>query len=348
MVTMPETRGKYLIITASPEAELREMWDDFLQNTMFATHYVTPDFFVDPFSGQGERFAVLAVEDNRINAVLTGLKVKNIVVSGQAVRPQTAFRDGVERAAAAASLINGVTSFAGQNVDLVSFYSWEPIAGIDRLGYEHEICSGGDQVVMLDLAKGPDMLFRDFSERRRTSLRKVMKQEKLDVKILETEAELAELYEIHEDWNRRKGVAPDAFESFQTAFHSGHRAVFIASHDGKVVAGTYLRFCKGGVIEYAANNSLVEYQYLRPNELVGWRVIEWACTAGFTRFSLGASHPFLARYGGEIVAAHRYQLDRTFLKRHTNRERVSRLAIKTYLSLPASIRRRIKSVAAKV
>ena len=175
-----------------------------------------------------------------------------------------------------------------------------------------------------------------------------MKQGQLEVKLLETESELAELYEIHKDWNQRKGNTPGEFESFKKTLKSKHRAIFLALYNGKIVAGTYLRFCNGSVVEYAANNSLAEFQKLRPNELLGWKAIEWACSSGFKKFSLGASHPFLARFGGELFSSHRYQLDRTFLKRHQKREQISGLVLRTYLALPDSVRSRIKSVSAKI
>jgi len=330
---------------SAPDEDILGRWQDMLANCSFATHYVTPDFFADPFAGCGERFAVLAVDGEQINAVLTGTKNGNIVSSGLGVRPQTAFRDGIDEAAATASLISGLTELSGADADLVRFFTWQALPASGLHGYAHQQCTGAENVVMLDLSKGPDALFKEFSERRRTDLRKVMRQAKLEVKLLETESELAELYEIHKNWNARKGNTPDPLESFQKILNSPHRAIFIALHEGKIVAGTYLRFCQGAMVEYAANNSLTEFQHLRPNELLGWRAIEWACANGFSRFSLGASHPFLARYGGELVAAHRYQLDRTFLKLHQNRERVSRLAVKTYLALPESVRKRIKSVA---
>ncbi len=345
---MTETTREYIVLTAHPNDEVRAQWEEMLRNSSFATHYVTPDFFADPFAGRGKRFAVLALEGDRMNAVMTGTKNGNIVSSGLGVRPQTVFRDGVDMAAAAESLISGLTELSASDTHLIRFFSWQPLEGADLREYEHQRCSGSENIVMLDLSKGPDDLFKAFSERRRTDLRKVMRQTKLDIKLLETEQELAELYEIHKDWNLRKGNTPDAFESFQAILYSEHRAIFVALTEGKIVAGTYLRYCKGAMVEYAANNSLVEYQHLRPNELLGWRAIEWACANGFKKFSMGASHPFLARYGGELVAAHRYQLDRSFLKRHANRERVSRFATETYMSLPERWRKRIKSVAARV
>lgn len=346
MAKMTDEMHEYLVITASPVAKLRARWEDFLCNAPFATHYVTPDFFADPFAGRGEKFAILAVNGEQIDAVLTGVRVNNKLVSGMAVRPQTAFRSGVDKVSAANALVRGLVSHADETDELITFHSWEMIDGLASFGYSHEAADGANRVVMLDLAKGADTLFKEFSERRRTDLRKTIKQGKLEVKLLETEAELAELYEIHKDWNTRKGNTPDAFELFGAMLTSRHRATFIAIHDGKIVAGTYLRFVKGGIVEYAANNSLAEFQRLRPNELLGWKVIEWACENGFAKFSLGASHPFLARYGGELFSSHRYQLDRTFLKRHAMRERATRFAVRTYLSLPEPLRKKLKSVAA--
>lgn len=343
---MTDSKYTFQVVTATPGENLCKRWNEFLANTEYATHYVTPDFFVDPFAGRGERFAVLAMNDARIDGVATGVKVGRKIISGMEVRPQTAFRNGIDRKPAAKVLINGISEFAGTSTELVTFHSWEPIDELDRDGYQHEVAKDAGQVVVLDLSKGADALFKDFSERRRTDLRKTMRQGLLYVKQLETEAELAELYEIHKVWNAQKGITPDEFESFRRILGSKYRTVFIALNDDKIVAGTFLRFCEGGVVEYAANNSLGNYQRLRPNELLGWRAIEWACSAGFRKFSLGASHTFLARFGGELVASHRYQLDRTLFKRHRTRERAQRIAVKAYQSLPESMRKRIKAVSA--
>lgn len=333
---------EYIVITASPDAELLARWEDLLRTAPYATHYVTPDFFVDPFVGKGDRFAIFAVEGGRIDGVLTGLKIGGKVVSGIAVRPQTTFRADIDAASAAKALARGIASMGG---DLITFHSWTGLDGIDRLGYVAEKAVGGNQVVMLDLTRGSDALFKGFTSGRRTDIRKAVRSGELDVKSIETEDEIAELYEIHKDWNDRKGFAPDAFDNFRNAALSKYRATFIATYNAKIVAGSYFRFSHAGVVEYAANNSLIEYQQLQANKLIVWKAIEWACANGFTKFSLGASHPFLTRFGGEIVGTHRYQLDRSFLRFHANRERAMRLAVKTFQALPEPVRQRIKAAA---
>ncbi|MEQ1645585.1 MAG: GNAT family N-acetyltransferase, partial [Pyrinomonadaceae bacterium] len=280
------------IITGSPSMDLHAAWDDLLQHARFATHYTTPDFFKDPFVGAGERFAILALSGERVDAALTGVSINSKATSGMPVRPQTVFRANIAPISAAAALAKGLSSFGA---DLNTFYSWTPLDGLERLGYVSDQASGGDQVVMLDLSKGPDALFSEFTSGRRTDLRKAIRSALVEVKMLETEQEIKELYCIHRDWTGRKGFAADRFDDFRAAARSQYRAILVAKYQGQMIAGSYLRFSQGGVVEYAANNSLLEYQKLDANKLLVWRAIEWACASGFAYFSLGASHPFLTR-----------------------------------------------------
>lgn len=334
-----------LILTSAPDSDVLAQWNDLLVHATLPTHYVTPDFFSDPFAGRGRRVAVLAMCGERVDAVATGIDDSTAIRCGLSVRPQTAFRRGIDVAAAADALATGLAEVS-PTAELIDLHTWEAIDGLGASGYSHEVAGGGDTVVMLDLGKGAEQLFKEFSERRRTDLRKTMKLGLVAVKPLETDAELTDVYRIHCEWTRLKGIAPDTAGAFGKIMASDHRKTFIAIHDDKVIAATFLRFCPGGVVEYAANNSLDEYQKLRPNELLGWRAIEWACSAGFTYFSLGASHPFLARFGGELVASHRYRRDCTRLKVHVNRERLERLAVQTYLSLPKGVRDRVRAIRA--
>ena len=339
------------ILTAYPDEKTLAAWQEFLADAAYPTHYVTPGFFTDPFIRGGEKFAVVALEEEKIVAVLTGIDTGKTIVSGLAVRPQAVFRKNIDRAAAVKALLEGMLEKGGARLEVINFHSWEPVEGSKKLGFSSELCAGGDAVVMLDLACGADALFKDFSSTRQSELKKAMKKTALIVKDLETEDELDQLYEIHLDWNKRKGNQPDAREDFvKIAADKEHRKTLIAVHEGKVIAGTFFRFCRvpgGGLVEYAGNNSLEEYQKLRPNPLIGWRAIEWAAENGFSYFSMGASHEFLRRFGGDIHCNYRYTFDRTFLKRHEKKEKLKKLIVGTYLFLPLSARRKIKQAFGK-
>lgn len=336
------------VLTAYPDTNLEKKWNEFLANAEYPTHYTTPNFFVDPYIRGGERFAVLAFEGEDISAVLTGVDNGKTIISGMPVRPQTAFRKDVNFANAVNGIFQGSLEKGGQSLEMIEFYTWSPVKEFEDVGFQTQTSTEQNLVIMLDLSKGADEIFKDFSQTRRNELRKAMKQNLVKVKELETEQELKELYEIFVDWNQRKGHQPETFETMQFAVsQKNNRKVLIAKYEEKVIAGSYYRFCKGGVVEYAANNSLTEFQKLRPNDLIGWRSIEWACQSGFSHYSMGGSHLFLRRFGGNEIATHRYKLDRTFFKTHEKKEQLTNFAIKTYKSLPDSTRKKLKQVLGK-
>lgn len=337
------------VITKYPEKDLEAKWNEFLPNATLPTHYTTPNFMVDPFVRGGKRFAVLAFDENeKVSGVLTGVFEGKIIRSGMAVRPQVTFRVDANVLETAIALYQGMREFGGKKLDFMVFHTWLPRKEFLELGFQMEESEGENSIVMLDLSKGAEALFKEFSQTRRNELRKAMKQNELEVKILDTDEELKELYAIHLDWNKRKNNLPDSFEQFQFAhLQKDYRRTFIAKYQGKVIAGSYYRFCRGGVIEYAANNSLTEFQKLRPNDLIGWRSIEWACENGFTHYSMGGSHLFLRRFGGELVHTQRYKMDMSFLHVHDLKENIINFGLKTYRNLPPSVKSKLKNIAGK-
>lgn len=335
---------RHQIITSFPGPQTQALWLEMLEEADMATHYTSPEYFNDRFVGDGERFAVLAVEGEDIAAVMTGIRINRKIVSGFAVRPQAAFRNGVDRERAFRCLIDGIREFEPRP-ELVELHLW-PAQAVRVGEFQQAEAVGADRIVMIDLKNGADAIIRGFSERRRTQVRKAAKQGLFTVKDLETADELAQLYSIHCDWCGKKGIAPDDESDFAALIGARYRKTLIAIHEGKVIAGTYFRYFPNGVIEYAANNSAAEWQKLHPNELLTWRAIEWACASGLKWMSMGASHPFLARFGGEIWSTCRYRKDNTFLRLHANRERLDRIALRTYNAIPETLRRRLRAARA--
>ncbi len=105
----------YKILHESPDAETLAQWQEFLANAEYATHYVTPNFFVDPFIRGGKRFAVLTFdEDDKVSAVLTGVDDGKKLVSEMAVRPQTAFRKDTNLFQTAQILLHALKEKGGE------------------------------------------------------------------------------------------------------------------------------------------------------------------------------------------------------------------------------------------
>ncbi len=326
-----------------PDADLTANWNAFLQDSPFATHYVTPNYFIDPYI-RGERFAVLASGDGgEITAALTGIRDDQRLISGMFSRPQLVFGRNVDRGDAVSALVRGLDEIGdGGSLEV---FSWESVAEFGRKSMRMSGSNDETSIVMLDLSLGADAVFAGFSQTRRNEIRKSLKQQLVEVKELETEEELAELYQIHCDWNTRKGTEPDSYQRMKiAAAQVENRRIFIARTNRKTIAGSFYRFCPGGVVEYAANFSMPQFQKLRPNDLIGWYAIQWACGEGFSHFSMGGSHLFLRRFGGEIMRTYRYRRDRSFLGLSDLRENARDLGMGAYKRLPESVRSGMRKI----
>lgn len=334
------------IIKHYPPPALEQSWFEFLPASDYPSHYTSPGFFSEHFPGDQQPFAVLAMENEKILGVATGIEAGKRIASGLAVRPQISVCKASDQSHVAETLQRGFLELADEtDSELVTIFSHMKLPAFAENDFAEKQSTGGDEVLFLDLSNGAKAVFKGFSQSRRSDLRKAMRENLIEISLLETEAELEELYQIHLDWSERKNLAPEPWEAMLVNLSEpNYRRIFVARYQNKIVAGSYFRFCPGGLFEYAANNSIPEYRHLRPNDLLVWRALEWACARGFKTCSLGASHLFLRRFGGELRASWRYRLDRTFLKKHERSETVKDLALSGYLALPVAARQRIKQL----
>ena len=336
---------KYEILTDYPDKDLEKKWFAFLPESNYASHYTSPGFFTSPYWKGAEILAIAVLDADKMVGVSTGIRTYKKYVSGIEVRPQVAISRNADEREVVEKLVEGAIEAAGGENELITFHSYDKIEAFEDSGFKAHKAEGTYEVVRLNLSEGADEIFKGFSQSRRSDIRKAMRQKKIKVSQVENEDELRQLYEIHKNWCVGKGIKADTWEMMKTAnSQPEYQRIFIAKHDEKVIAGSYFRFYEKGVMEYAANNSMPEFQRLRPNDLLVWRSIEWACEQGMKQYSMGGSHLFLRRFGGEIHSSYRYQLDRSFLQKHEKKEAVENLAIKTYQSLPVSTRQKLKKI----
>jgi Acetyltransferase (GNAT) domain len=338
---------RHTVLTSFPDADLAARWNTSIAEMPFATHYVTPNYFSDPYVS-GERFAVLAEDEDRtITAVVTGVIENGRIISGLFSRPQMVFRTGTDVERAFAELVEGVKCVGGVRPEITEMHSWVQVPGTAPEGMHQRQSNEETSVVVLDLSLGTDNIFAGFSQTRRNEIRRATKQGAVEIKEMETDNELVELYSIYCDWNERKGNRPDSFEKLEIAAgQRANRRIFIAKADKKVVAGSFYRFCPGGMVEYAANFSMPEHQRLRPNDLIGWHAIRWAVDSSCRYFSMGGSHLFLRRFGGETWTTYQYRNDSRSLGLSTIKENVRDLSSAAFKRLPTAVKAGVRRVLA--
>lgn len=328
------TQTIWTILHSYPEdMSVESRWRKFLTRADCATHYVSPEYFREPFFRDKRPFVVLAWQGERVVAALSGTHEKQQLSCGLKFRPQICFDKTIDLEAVSDALLAGLLNEAGSD-KLITFYSFVPLNTLSKYGYR---CKQEEGVVMLDLTKGPDELFKQFSGTRRTDIRNAIKRG-IEVVIAGTHDDFRAYYDIYTDWCQRKKIVPFSFEVMEEALKSQNRRLFLARYDGKIIAATIIRLYAGAIVEYAANNSLLEYLKLRPNDLLQWRVVEWAWGEGYKRYSLGGTHLFLRRMGGTIVPVYRYRFDRTWLRRYELKEALGKSARNMFNALPSSLK----------
>jgi hypothetical protein len=340
------TRGNpFLIAHEFPVPELGARWREFLSQTECPAHYNAPDFFLEPYWKNQKPFAVLAFEREKIIGVLTGVHVDGSVVCGQISRPQVSIAGGEVGRVATDILARGLLDEAG-SAKLISVFGWNwtPLHGFERLGFRKRELEGN---VVLDLGLGKDALFKGFHENRKRNIRTAIKNG-IEVSEVVTADDLAAYWAINSAWRqtKRKKIKdnPTFAEIELTHKLRQNRRRFLARYQGKAIAASGVRFYPGGLIEYAGNCSLDEFIHLRPNDLLLWKTVEWACEQGFAKYSLGGAHPFLRKSGGAVVPIHRYRLDRSFLRRHDLRENITTVAREFGHRLPQPVQDAVRRV----
>ena len=340
---------KHKILHEFPPLRDEVAWREFLGRLECPSHYNAPEFFLEPFWTGKQPFSILALEGDRVVAVLTGIHDREQVICGLPSRPQIAVDSNTDSSAALEALFQGLSKEAGR-AKLLTVYSWPSLdlAPFTRRGFRRRQLQGN---VVLNLMLGADTLFQQFSKDRRRNIRFAEKHG-ITVRLATGREDFLLAYNVYLAWReteRKEVQGPrrtlEHFESAQRL--TKNRRLFLAELSDKAIAINMFRFYPGGLFESAANGSMDEYLHLKPNDLLQWKGIEWACSQGLRRHSLGGAHPFLTRFGGEVVPVIRYRLDRTLLRKHDLREIVEDTARKKLRQLRPSMREKVRRILGK-
>ncbi|MGH9326253.1 MAG: GNAT family N-acetyltransferase [Terriglobia bacterium] len=340
-----------LTLYSYPAPEMEAKWRDYLNRVECPAHYDTPEFFEEPYWAGKKPFAVLALEDGQVAGVLTGIHLPGEVVAGRISCSQVSVAKACDAVAVTEILAQGLRR-EGRAEPLVTAYTWDhavPGDGFLAEGFRGRLCSGA---VILDLSKGPEALFSELHKKRRNNIRYAIRNG-VEVSEAKTEEDIRMFYKIYNTWREtpRKEIHGEElpYSLFEGWFRSNarNRKFFLARVSGRIIAGSTLRVCPGGLVEYANNSSLDEFLHLKPNDLISWKAIEWASGAGFRRYSLGAAERFHREFGGSVVPVVRYRIDQSFLRRHDLSEKLLDRGRGALKKLPPVVERQIRKALGK-
>lgn len=147
---------------------------------------------------------------------------------------------------------------------------------------------------VLELSEDEDRLLASFRKGTKSAIKKAISDGQLQMSTTDSEDALKEFYRLNSITRKRHGLPPQPWYYFKKLYDvlisRGHGFIVQASVDNKVIAsGVFLHFGHDAVYKYGASD--VEYQQLRPNNLVVWEAIKWYCRKGYKTFDFGRTEP---------------------------------------------------------
>lgn len=342
-----ETREKremrHRILHAYPDPQLELKWLECLAHANDPAHYASPAFFKELYFREKKPFAVLAIVNEEVVGVLTGVHEKEKVISGLESRAQIAIDRRYDAYEVLSLLALGVKEEA-RDAKILEVYSWShlDLSPFVDMGYRKRSLTGNP---VLDLSLGTDTLLKECGTTHRRNIKLAAKNGVVATEVT-TKEDFDAFYVVYDQWCTAKQLFKYTneleWEVFQTTREN--RRLFVAKKDGKVIAGTTLRFFRGGLVEYSRNSSLPEFQQFKPNDLLMWHAIRWSCENSFSRYSMGAHHKFLRGFGGQMTPIDRYRKDRTWCRRHDLKDFVVDASRAAVHSLPPAWEEKVRKI----
>jgi len=162
----------------------------------------------------------------------------------------------------------------------------------DGLNMLREDCTYNRDIIWIDVAESPDILFRDHFEH---SCRKNINKAQREGVSIFTEASddaLQEFYRIYSGTMQRNQALEkysfplEFFKQIRDDFPENARFVF-AEHGGKIIAATLYMYDDKDVFSFLGGADS-EFNHLRPTNMVVWNTVIWAHSTGRKRLVLGA------------------------------------------------------------
>lgn len=163
--------------------------------------------------------------------------------------------------------------------------SWQLRDMILKTGY-FQVGKINDYVVNLE--QGVQKLWANIHHNKRRNI-KMAEREGVEIVQSRSHQDLETFCLLHEASAKRDGfsaVPRSWFEAAWKIYKPESWRLFLANWKGKSIAGVYV-VTHGKTVYAWRAGSLTEGLKVRPNELMHWKAMEWACANGYLKYNMG-------------------------------------------------------------
>ena len=163
--------------------------------------------------------------------------------------------------------------------------SWQLLEVFHKMGYASDKI---ENEYFVNLEGGVQKLWESIAHNKRRNIKKAVKQ---GVEVVQSHSreDLRTFYSMLQASGERKGfpISPlSSFEAIWEVYKPELSKLFLAYWKGKTVSGVFIVI--HGKTVYALNaGSRTEGWEVRPNDILHWKVMEWACQNGYSQYGMG-------------------------------------------------------------
>ncbi len=163
--------------------------------------------------------------------------------------------------------------------------AWQLINAFTSSGY---FVAGELNEYVVRLKNSSDDLWKNISHNKRKNIKKAIRE---GVEVFESrrKEDLQTFYLMLKASEKRKGFKSYPYSWFETIwdiYKPNLSKVFLAVWKGKKLAGVFI-VIHGKTVYAVAAGSLTEGWKVRCNDILHWKVMEWACKQGYTLYHMG-------------------------------------------------------------
>jgi len=157
---------------------------------------------------------------------------------------------------------------------------------LHRMGYAPAGKIENEYIVNLE--EGVEKLWKSINHNKRRNIKKAEK-EKVEIIQSHSHEDLETFLSIYEATVKRKKLPKyprSWFDAVWKVYNPELTKVFLANWKGKSVSGVHI-VIHGKTVYALSAGSLPEGWKVRPNDIIHWKVMQWACQNGYSKYDMG-------------------------------------------------------------
>ncbi len=187
------------------------------------------------------------------------------------------------------NLVMGLETFCRKHRIIETSFSIFNSMNLQNIFHEmNYVLKRKENEYVVNIEGGAEKLWTSIHHNKRRNIKRALEQ---GVEVIEShnKEDLSTFYSLLETTVKRENFVPyprTLFNAIWNDYDPKLSRVFLAKWNGKSISGVFVVVHEKTA--YALNaGSLLEGRELRPNDVLHWKVMEWACSRGYARYNLG-------------------------------------------------------------